>query len=101
MLQSATIAVRGPGTAGSLRGQARVRTPGVCVALMTCARQITTKSGHISDVDFEPQPPLLIDDETPNDQVQLHLRFGWRTQSSSPGGRPAALRQLLCMRTAC
>lgn len=33
--------------------------------------QITTKSGHISDVEFEPQPPLLIDDETPNDQVRL------------------------------
>lgn len=35
---------------------------------MRC-EQISTKSGHISDAVFEPQPPLLIDDETPNDQV--------------------------------
>ena len=60
----------------SLRGQRRVSTAGVCAALMACAWQITTKSGHISDVEFEPQPPLLVDDETPNDQVLRPDRCG-------------------------
>lgn len=47
----------------------------------------STKSGHISDVDYEPLPPLLVDDAPPNDQDELDRL---ENELAKGKGKPAA-----------
>eukprot|EP00281_Chroomonas_sp_CCMP1168_P000787 CAMPEP_0206273134 /NCGR_PEP_ID=MMETSP0047_2-20121206/34427_1 /ASSEMBLY_ACC=CAM_ASM_000192 /TAXON_ID=195065 /ORGANISM="Chroomonas mesostigmatica_cf, Strain CCMP1168" /LENGTH=130 /DNA_ID=CAMNT_0053702197 /DNA_START=72 /DNA_END=461 /DNA_ORIENTATION=- len=44
------------------------------MALLSGSSKPTTRTGHISDVDFEPQAPALQDDDPPDEQQELdHL----------------------------